>query len=142
MKITEQCVVALTWTLKDTLGEELDVLDDPVEFLVGGSDLLGKIEEGLQGHQAAGRQLRAPGRKLVSGQRLGNHHARIHRMHLDNPLGQIHPDSGNLVYGLPLSHGCRLMTRTVNLGASTPLPEGGKSLLIPTGTSLSVNAVN
>ncbi|MEF2138856.1 hypothetical protein, partial [Pseudomonas aeruginosa] len=29
---------------------------------------------------------------------------------LDNPLGQIHPDSGNLVYGLPLSHGCRLMT--------------------------------
>ncbi|MGV8691672.1 hypothetical protein ACV35Z_37195, partial [Pseudomonas aeruginosa] len=54
--------------------------------------------------------LRAPGRKLVSGQRLGNHHARIHRMHLDNPLGQIHPDSGNLVHGLPLSHGCRLMT--------------------------------
>ena len=65
---------------------------------------------GLQGHQAAGRQLRAPGRKLVSGQRLGNHHARIHRMHLDNPLSQIHPDSRNLVHGLPLSHGCRLMT--------------------------------
>ena len=57
---------------------------------------------GLQGHQAAGRQLRAPGRKLVSGQRLGNHHARIHRMHLDNPLSQIHPDSRNLVHGLPL----------------------------------------
>jgi len=36
MDITEQCVVALTWTLKDTLGEVLDVLDDPVEFLVGG----------------------------------------------------------------------------------------------------------
>ena len=54
---------------------------------------------GLQGHQAAGRQLRAPGRKLVSGQRLGNHHARIH---LDNPLSQIHPDSRNLVHGLPL----------------------------------------
>jgi FKBP-type peptidyl-prolyl cis-trans isomerase SlyD len=32
MEITEQCVVALTWTLKDTLGEELDVLDEPVEF--------------------------------------------------------------------------------------------------------------
>jgi FKBP-type peptidyl-prolyl cis-trans isomerase SlyD len=31
MEITEQCVVALTWTLKDTLGEELDVLDEPVE---------------------------------------------------------------------------------------------------------------
>lgn len=50
MNITPQCVVALTWTLKDTLGEELDVLDDPVEFLVGGDDLLARIEEALQGH--------------------------------------------------------------------------------------------
>jgi FKBP-type peptidyl-prolyl cis-trans isomerase SlyD len=50
MEITQQCVVALTWTLKDTLGEELDVLDEPVEFLVGGEDLLHRIEEALQGH--------------------------------------------------------------------------------------------
>ncbi|CAN7227892.1 peptidylprolyl isomerase [Acidovorax sp. LjRoot118] len=52
MEITEQCVVALTWILKDTLGEELDVLDEPVEFLVGGDDLLPRIEEALQGHSA------------------------------------------------------------------------------------------
>jgi FKBP-type peptidyl-prolyl cis-trans isomerase SlyD len=52
MEITQQCVVALTWTLKDTLGETLDVLDEPVEFLVGGHDLLPKIEEALQGHAA------------------------------------------------------------------------------------------
>ena len=51
MEIKEQCVVALTWTLKDTLGEVLDVLDEPVEFLVGGRDLLKKIEEALQGHE-------------------------------------------------------------------------------------------
>jgi len=50
MEITPQCVVALTWTLKDTLGEELDVLDEPVEFLVGGHDLLPVIETALQGH--------------------------------------------------------------------------------------------
>lgn len=50
MEITEQCVVALTWTLKDTLGEELDVLEEPVEFIVGGNDLLARIEEALQGH--------------------------------------------------------------------------------------------
>ena len=50
MEITPHCVVALTWTLKDTLGEVLDQLDDPVEFLVGGDDLLPKIEEALQGH--------------------------------------------------------------------------------------------
>jgi len=52
MKITPQCVVALTWTLKDTLGEVLDELDEPVEFLLGGDDLLAKIEERLQGHDA------------------------------------------------------------------------------------------
>lgn len=50
MDINEQCVVALTWKLTDTLGEELDVLEDPVEFLVGGDDLLKQIETALQGH--------------------------------------------------------------------------------------------
>ncbi|MEY4882810.1 MAG: hypothetical protein RIS34_664 [Pseudomonadota bacterium] len=55
MEITQQCVVALTWTLKDTLGEELDVLDDPVEFLVGGTDLFQKVEEALQGHGVGAR---------------------------------------------------------------------------------------
>ena len=47
MEITPQCVVALTWTLKDTLGETLDKLTDPVEFLVGGGDLLARIEDAL-----------------------------------------------------------------------------------------------
>ena len=56
MEINQQCVVALTWTLKDTLGEELDVLDDPVEFLIGGDDLFSVIEEALQGHET-GSQL-------------------------------------------------------------------------------------
>lgn len=51
MEIKQQCVVGLTWTLKDTLGEELDVLDDAVEFLVGGEDLFDVIEEALQGLQ-------------------------------------------------------------------------------------------
>ena len=51
MKITPQCVVALTWTLKDTLGELLDELDEPVEFLLGGDDLLAKIEQALQGRE-------------------------------------------------------------------------------------------
>jgi len=52
MKITPQCVAALTWTLSDTLGEELDTLDEPVEFLLGGRDLLESIEAALQGHGA------------------------------------------------------------------------------------------
>ena len=51
MEISEQCVIGLTWTLKDTLGEVLDVLDEPVEFLVGGDDLFAAIEAALQGHE-------------------------------------------------------------------------------------------
>ena len=56
MEIKQHCVVGLTWTLKDTMGETLDVLEEPVEFLVGGADLLVVIEEALQGH--------APGAKI------------------------------------------------------------------------------
>jgi FKBP-type peptidyl-prolyl cis-trans isomerase SlyD len=56
MEITQQCVVALTWTLKDTLGEELDVLDEPVEFLVGGNDLLPVLESALQGYTAGSQR--------------------------------------------------------------------------------------
>ena len=55
MEITQQCVVGLTWTLKDTLGEELDVLEQSVEFLVGGGDLFEKIEQTLQGHEPGAR---------------------------------------------------------------------------------------
>ena len=55
MEISKQCVVALTWSLKDTLGETLDTLEAPVEFLVGGDDLLAKIEEALQGHETGAR---------------------------------------------------------------------------------------
>jgi FKBP-type peptidyl-prolyl cis-trans isomerase SlyD len=51
MEITPTCVVALSWRLQDTLGEELDRLEAPVEFMVGGDDLLAKIEEALQGHE-------------------------------------------------------------------------------------------
>ncbi len=55
MEISRQCVVGLTWTLKDTLGEVLDVLDEPVEFLVGGDDLFEAIEAALHGHEAGAR---------------------------------------------------------------------------------------
>ena len=52
MKITPQCIVGLSWTLKDTLGEELDKLDEPIEFLLGGNDLLTSIEAALQNHKS------------------------------------------------------------------------------------------
>ncbi len=55
MNITSHCVVGLTWTLKDSLGDSLDILDEPVEFMVGGQDLLAVIEQALQGHAPGAR---------------------------------------------------------------------------------------
>jgi FKBP-type peptidyl-prolyl cis-trans isomerase SlyD len=55
MNITSHCVVGLTWTLKDSLGDTLDILDEPVEFMVGGQDLLAVIEQALQGHEPGAR---------------------------------------------------------------------------------------
>lgn len=50
-EVRSPCVVALTWVMQDTLGETLDELEEPVEFLVGGSDLLERIDAALQGHK-------------------------------------------------------------------------------------------
>jgi FKBP-type peptidyl-prolyl cis-trans isomerase SlyD len=55
LTISDGRVVALTWTLKDTLGDVLDVLEEPTEFLMGGTDLLARIEEALQGHEAGAK---------------------------------------------------------------------------------------
>lgn len=50
MNITSTCVVQLTWVLKDSLGELLDELADPVDFLIGGHDLPPAVEAALQDH--------------------------------------------------------------------------------------------
>lgn len=44
-------VVSLTWVLRDMQGELIDTLEAPVEFLVGGEDLLQAIDEALVQHQ-------------------------------------------------------------------------------------------
>lgn len=53
MLISAPCVVSLVWRLEDTQGQLIDELADPVEFFVGGNDLLAKVEEALEG-QATG----------------------------------------------------------------------------------------
>ena len=45
----------VNWTVKDTLGEVLDGLDEPVAFYLGGQDLRPKIVEVLQGHAAGAK---------------------------------------------------------------------------------------
>ncbi|HEU4459386.1 MAG TPA: peptidylprolyl isomerase [Methylibium sp.] len=51
MQITPPCVVSLTWRLEDTQGQLIDELTEPVEFFVGGDDLLSKVEESLVGQE-------------------------------------------------------------------------------------------
>jgi FKBP-type peptidyl-prolyl cis-trans isomerase SlyD len=51
MRIEVPCVVSLTWTLTDAQNQPIDELKSPVEFLVGGDDLLAKVEEVLAGHE-------------------------------------------------------------------------------------------
>lgn len=50
MKIQAPCVVALTWQLRDAQGGLIDEATAPNEFLVGGDDLLPKVQEALHGH--------------------------------------------------------------------------------------------
>ena len=52
MLIQAPCVISLVWRVEDTQGNVIDELIDPVEFLVGGDDLLAKIEEILIDQQA------------------------------------------------------------------------------------------
>jgi FKBP-type peptidyl-prolyl cis-trans isomerase SlyD len=52
MEINQHCVAALTWVLKDAQGEELDALEEPVEFFIGGADLPERVQQALQGHGA------------------------------------------------------------------------------------------
>lgn len=51
MLIASPCVVSLTWRLEDTQGRLIDALEEPVEFLYGGDDLLPKVEEVLDGQE-------------------------------------------------------------------------------------------
>lgn len=51
MHIEAPCVVTLTWTLSDAQNRPIDELSSPVDFFVGGDDLLAKVEEALAGHE-------------------------------------------------------------------------------------------
>ena len=52
MLINPPCVVSLVWRLQDAQGQLIDELSDPVEFFVGGDDLLPKVEEALIDQEA------------------------------------------------------------------------------------------
>lgn len=52
MQIAAPCVVSLSWRLEDAHGQSIDELVEPVEFFVGGDDLLTKVEEVLIGQEA------------------------------------------------------------------------------------------
>lgn len=49
MIISSPCVVSLMWRLEDAQGQLIDELTEPMEFLLGGDDLLSKVEQTLVG---------------------------------------------------------------------------------------------
>lgn len=55
MTIDRPCVVTLRWRLEDAQGQLIDELADPLEFLVGGDDLLEAVEDALIG-QSTGHE--------------------------------------------------------------------------------------
>ena len=52
MQINSPCVVSLSWRLEDAQGQLIDELKEPVEFYVGGDDLLPGVETALIGQEA------------------------------------------------------------------------------------------
>lgn len=49
MIISSPCVVSLMWRLEDAQGQLIDELSEPMAFLLGGDDLLAKVEQALMG---------------------------------------------------------------------------------------------
>lgn len=49
MIISSPCVVSLLWRLEDAQGVLIDELTEPMAFLLGGEDLLAKVEQALIG---------------------------------------------------------------------------------------------
>jgi FKBP-type peptidyl-prolyl cis-trans isomerase SlyD len=52
MFIQAPCVVTLVWQLRDPQGNVIEDLKEPVEFLIGGDDLLPTIEDALMDQEA------------------------------------------------------------------------------------------
>lgn len=73
MIITSPCVVSLMWRLEDAQGQLIDELSEPMEFLLGGDDLLAKVEQALIG-QAAGFEANL---YLEPEQAFGDYHAEL-----------------------------------------------------------------
>lgn len=73
MIISSPCVVSLVWRLEDAQGQLIDELADPMEFLVGGDDLLPKVEQTLLG-QTLGFEANL---HLEPEQAFGDYHAEL-----------------------------------------------------------------
>ncbi|MEY4765038.1 MAG: hypothetical protein RI907_1711 [Pseudomonadota bacterium] len=73
MIITSPCVVSLVWRLEDAQGQLIDEIKEPMEFLLGGDDLLAKVEQTLIG-QTTGFEAQL---HLEPEQAFGDYHAHL-----------------------------------------------------------------
>lgn len=73
MIISSPCVVSLMWRLEDAQGQLIDELKEPMDFLLGGDDLLAKVEQVLVG-QTTGFEANL---FLEPEQAFGDYHAEL-----------------------------------------------------------------
>jgi FKBP-type peptidyl-prolyl cis-trans isomerase SlyD len=73
MIISSPCVVSLMWRLEDAQGQLIDELSEPMAFLLGGDDLLAKVEQVLIG-QTTGFEANL---FLEPDQAFGDYHAEL-----------------------------------------------------------------
>lgn len=51
MKIKSPCVVTLTWSMQDSMQQDIGQENEPTEYFYGGNDLLPQIEKALLEHK-------------------------------------------------------------------------------------------
>lgn len=69
MKISNQCVVAISYTLTDEQGEELDASgNEPLVYLHGADNLIKGLEQELDGKEAGDKFMTAVGPALAYGE--------------------------------------------------------------------------
>jgi FKBP-type peptidyl-prolyl cis-trans isomerase SlyD len=96
MLIQNPCVVSLVWRLEDAQGQLIDELEQAMDFLVGGDDLLPAVEEALVGQEAGFQALL----HLEPEQAFGDYRAELVFFE-DRSIFEVEPQPGMQFEGPP-----------------------------------------
>jgi FKBP-type peptidyl-prolyl cis-trans isomerase SlyD len=96
MLIQNPCVVSLVWRLEDAQGQLIDELEQAMDFLVGGEDLLPAVEEALLGQEAGYQALL----HLEPEQAFGDYRSELVCFE-DRSIFEVEPQAGMQFEGPP-----------------------------------------